>query len=65
MDRVKNNIQLFWGTFEGYEYLEKLILMEPDRDRQGFPPEFMQMLMKAYEVHEWLYEFNQRQDPTK
>ena len=53
--RVAEMIILHWGYQEIYQYINKLLVVERDRDRQGFSVEALQEIYKLQELHEKLF----------
>lgn len=53
--RIAEQIQLLWGYPEFYRYLERLLVMEKERERGGFPLEVMLELSQLQEIHEHLF----------
>ncbi|MBY0485438.1 hypothetical protein [Nitrosomonas sp.] len=50
--RVTEMIQLHWGYKEFYLYISKLLIVEKEQNRQGFPLEVLQEIYKLQEIHE-------------
>jgi hypothetical protein len=48
---IGKQIATDWGTKQGLEYLEKLMVDDRHGKRQGFPLEIYQSLMKLLELH--------------
>ena len=53
--RIAQGIQLQWGYPEIYSYLNKLLLVEKDRNRNGFPLEVLQEIHVLQQIHEKLF----------
>ncbi|WP_295623261.1 hypothetical protein [uncultured Nitrosomonas sp.] len=53
--RIAEMIILHWGYKEIYQYINKLLIVDKDRDRQGFPVEVLQEIYKLQEIHEKLF----------
>ncbi len=53
--RIAGQIELLWGYEEFYRYLERLLVVEKERDRDGFPLEVILELDKLREIHERLF----------
>jgi len=53
--RIAEMIQLHWGYKEIYQYINKLLVVDKDRDRQGFPVQVLQEIYKLQEIHERLF----------
>lgn len=50
--RIVEQIKLLWGYEEFYLYLNRLLIVERERNRQGFSPEVILELDKLREIHE-------------
>lgn len=50
--RVVDTIQLHWGYKEFYLCINKLLVVEKDQNRQGFPLDVLQEIYKLQEIHE-------------
>lgn len=50
--RVAEMIQLHWGYKEFYQYISKLLVVERDKGRQGFPLEVLQEIYALQEIHQ-------------
>jgi hypothetical protein len=50
--RIVEQIKLLWGYEEFYLYLDRLSIVEKERNRQGFSPEVILELDKLREIHE-------------
>ena len=52
-ERIAKVIQLFWGTRDCVEYIQKLVMSgdEPGRPRIGFKPEVIAALMYLITLH--------------
>ena len=48
-------IKLHWGYKEIYLYINKLLVVDKDRNRQGFPLEVLQEIYTLQEIHEKLF----------
>lgn len=53
--RIAQSIQLQWGYSEIYSYLNKLLLVEKERNRHGFPLEVLQEIHVLQQIHEKLF----------
>lgn len=53
--RVAEMIELHWGYKEFYLYINKLLVVEKDQNRQGFPLEVLQEIHTLQEIHEKVY----------
>lgn len=53
--RIAQAIQLQWGYHEIYSYLNKLLVVEKDRNRNGFPLEVLQEIHVLQQIHEKLF----------
>ncbi|SNX59070.1 hypothetical protein SAMN06296273_0507 [Nitrosomonas ureae] len=53
--RIAEIIQLHWGYKEIYQYINKLLVVDKNRDRQGFPVQVLQEIYKLQEIHEKLF----------
>ncbi|MBY0499729.1 MAG: hypothetical protein K2P74_09020 [Nitrosomonas sp.] len=53
--RIAEIIQLHWGYKEIYQYISKLLVVDKNRDRQGFPVQVLQEIYKLQEIHEKLF----------
>jgi len=53
--KVAEMIQLHWGYKELYLYIQKLVVVERDQNRQGFPLEVLQEIYKLQEIHEKVF----------
>ena len=53
--RVTEMIQLHWGYKEFYLCIQKLLVVEKDQNRQGFPLEVLQEIYKLQEIHEKVF----------
>lgn len=53
--KVTEMIQLHWGYKELYLYIQKLVVVERDQNRQGFPLEVLQEIYKLQEIHEEVF----------
>ncbi|MDO8895902.1 hypothetical protein [Nitrosomonas sp.] len=49
---VTEIIQLHWGYKEFYLCIQKLMVVEKEQNRQGFPLEVLQEIYKLQEIHE-------------
>ena len=52
---VVEMIKLHWGHKEIYLYINKLLVVDTDRNRQGFPLEALHEIYKLQEIHEKVY----------
>ena len=50
--RVADMIELHWGYKEFYSYISKLLVVERDQSRQGFPLDVLQEIYTLQEIHE-------------
>ncbi|MBS0299101.1 MAG: hypothetical protein JSR32_04060 [Proteobacteria bacterium] len=50
--RVAEMIQLHWGYKEFYQCIHKLLVVERDQGRQGFPLEVLQEIYALQEIHQ-------------
>ncbi|MCC8997435.1 MAG: hypothetical protein LM517_10415 [Nitrosomonas sp.] len=50
--RIAEKILLHWGYKEFYPFIEKLLVVEKDRNRQGFPLEVLEEIFLLQEIHE-------------
>lgn len=48
-------IKLHWGYKEIYLYISKLLIVEKERNRKGFPAEVIEEIYKLQEIHEKLF----------
>lgn len=53
--RIAVMIELHWGYKEYYPFMNKLLIMEKDKNRQGFPLEVLEEIYKLYKIHEELF----------
>lgn len=53
--RIAQSIQLQWGYPEIYSYLSKLLVVEKDRNRSGFPFEVLQEIHVLQQIHEKIF----------
>jgi len=53
--RVVEMIKLHWGHKEIYLYFNKLLAVDTDRNRQGFPLEVLHEIYKLQEIHEKVF----------
>ena len=53
--RIAEMIELHWGYKEIYQYINKLLVVDKERNRQGFPLEVLQEIYKLQEIHEKLF----------
>jgi hypothetical protein len=53
--RVTEMIQLHWGYKEFYLCINKLLVVEKEQNRQGFPLEVLQEIYKLQEIHENIF----------
>jgi hypothetical protein len=52
MPRICTAVTTLWGAPEFGEYMERLILVEPERvGRAGFPPNIAEELVFLYRLH--------------
>ncbi|OQW42318.1 MAG: hypothetical protein A4S08_01200 [Proteobacteria bacterium SG_bin4] len=61
--RVADMIELHWGYKEFYSYINKLLVVERDQSRQGFPLDVLQEIYTLQEIHEKA--FPHLQSPVK
>ncbi len=50
--RIAEMIQLHWGYKEFYQFIQKLLVVEKDQNRQGFPLEVLREIYMLQEIHE-------------
>ncbi|PSJ17308.1 hypothetical protein [Nitrosomonas supralitoralis] len=53
--RIAEMLKLHWGYIEIYQYINKLLIVDKDRNRQGFPVEALQEIYILQEIHEKLF----------
>lgn len=53
--KIAEMIKLHWGYKEIYMYINKLLVVDKDRNRQGFPLEVLQEIYTLQEIHEKLF----------
>lgn len=53
--RVADMIKLHWGYQELYPFINKLLIVERDKNRQGFPLNVLEEIYKLQEIHEKLF----------
>ncbi|MBP6058505.1 MAG: hypothetical protein KA524_08865 [Nitrosomonas sp.] len=53
--KIAEMIKLHWGYKEIYLYINKLLVVDKDRNRQGFPLEVLQEIYTLQEIHEKLF----------
>ena len=53
--RIAEMIKIHWGYKEIYLYINKLLVVDKDRNRQGFPLEVLQEIYTLQEIHEKLF----------
>lgn len=53
--RISEMIELHWGYKELYLYINKLLVVDKDRNRAGFPLEVIQEIYTLQEIHEKLF----------
>lgn len=53
--RVAEMIQLHWGYKEFYQFIQKLLVVEKDQNRQGFPLEVLKEIYMLQEIHEKVF----------
>ena len=53
--KIAEMIKLHWGYKEIYLYINKLLVVEKERNRQGFPLEVLQEIYMLQEIHEKLF----------
>ncbi len=53
--RVVETIKLHWGYKEFYLCINKLLVVEKNQNRQGFPLEVLQEIYKLQEIHEKVF----------
>lgn len=53
--KISEMIKLHWGYKEIYLYINKLLVVDKDRNRQGFPSEVLQEIYTLQEIHEKLF----------
>lgn len=52
LTRIWEQVKKTWGTAEGMQYLESLLVVEDDRSREGFTPEIISELLLLGKLHE-------------
>ncbi len=52
---IAEKIELHWGYEEFYPYINKLLVNDKDRNREGFPVAVMQELHDLTEIHDQLF----------
>lgn len=50
--RIAEKILLHWGYKEFYPFMDKLLVVEKERSRQGFPLEVLEEIYLLQEVHD-------------
>jgi len=55
LTRIWENILKTWGTEEGIQYLESLLVVEDDRTRQGFDSTIISELLLLGKLHDEAY----------
>ena len=50
--RIADMIELHWGYKEFYQLIQKLLVVEKDQNRQGFPLEVLQEIYALQELHQ-------------
>lgn len=53
--RVADMIELHWGYKEFYLYINKLLIVEKETNRQGFPLEALEEIYVLQEIHEKIF----------
>ena len=53
--KISEMIKLHWGYKEIYLYINKLLVVDKDRSRQGFPIEVIKEIYLLQEIHEKLF----------
>ncbi|MCE7913693.1 MAG: hypothetical protein DYH15_03215 [Nitrosomonas sp. PRO4] len=53
--KVVEMIKLHWGYKELYTYVNKLLVVEKERNRRGFPLEVIQEIYTLLEIHEKIF----------
>lgn len=53
--RVSEMIELHWGYKEFYLYINKLLIVDKDRNRQGFPLEVIREIYTLQKIHEQIF----------
>lgn len=53
--RIAEMIQLHWGYKEFYLFINKLLVVERDRNRQGFPLDVLDEIYTLQEIHEKVF----------
>jgi hypothetical protein len=53
--RIAEMIRLHWGYKEIYTYINKLLIVDKERNRQGFPLEVLEEIYILREIHEKLF----------
>lgn len=50
--RIADMIELHWGYKEFYQLIQKLLVVEKDQNRQGFPLEVLREVYTLQELHQ-------------
>lgn len=50
--RIWEKVQKTWGSAEGMQYLQSLMVVEDNRTRDGFTPEIVSELLLLGKLHE-------------
>ncbi len=53
--RIAEMIRIHWGYKEIYLYINKLLVVDKERNREGFPLEVLQEIYMLREIHEKLF----------
>lgn len=53
--KISEMIKLHWGYKELYLYIHKLLIVDKDRNRQGFPLAVIQEIYTLQKIHEELF----------
>jgi hypothetical protein len=63
--RIAEMIRIHWGYKEIYLYINKLLIIDKGRNRQGFPLEVLQEIYILQEIHEKLFPGTKTFSPDK
>ncbi len=53
--RIAEMLVLHWGYVEIYQYINKLLIVDKERNRQGFAPEALREIYFLQELHNKLF----------
>ena len=53
--RIAEMIKLHWGYKEFYLYINKLLIVDKERNRQGFPQEALREIYALQQIHEKIF----------